>query len=153
MRVEITALGETLLNRDLLRFQANLEVPVIALQDLATMLRAITERQFDTEGANSGGWTPLAASTVAYKARHGLDPHILQATGRLKDALTRKFDPEHTETLSADSLRFGTTVPYGIFHQTGTSRMPKRPPLALTAADRVGMIKMVQKALLTGVRA
>lgn len=139
------------MDRDLLRFEANLALPAVALMEAAVVLRAAEERQFDTEGGNSGGWQQLAASTVAEKARKGLDPHILQATGRLKDSLTRKFSSDHVERLSADSLAFGSSVPYGIYHQTGTSRMPSRPPLALSDADKVAIVKVIQRGLLAGV--
>lgn len=150
MRLTIDALGQTHLDRDLLRFEANLAAPAGALLNIGTMLREMVERQFDSEGGASGGWAPLADSTVAAKQRQGLDPRILQATGRLKESLTRKFDSEHTERLSGSSLAFGTKVPYAIYHQTGTASMPARPPLALTDADKVTIVKTLQRALLTG---
>lgn len=153
MRLEITAYGETLMRRDLLRFSDNLAVPVLALEAIATGMRHAAERQFDTEGAASGGWQALAASTLAEKARKGYPDKILQATGALKASLTQRFDAAHVERLSADSLTFGSTVPYGIYHATGTRRMPKRPPVALTDADKVEMVKVVQRALIVGVRA
>jgi phage gpG-like protein len=149
LSVEITAFGDTIVRRDLLRFAANLEVPIAALEIAGVVLREAVEQQFDTEGRHgSGGWKPLAASTVTEKAKKGLAPEILQATGRLKDSLTRRFDPEHVERLSPDSLTFGSLVPYGIFHQTGTSRMPQRQPVALTEGDKVRLVKEMQAVLI-----
>ncbi len=153
MRVEITALGETVVNRDLLRFADHLAVPAAALEGVAVLLRRVIEEQFDTQGGRSGGWAALADSTVTEKARLGQDPRILIATGRLKESLTRKFDPDHVETLSRDSLVLGTTVTYGIYHQTGTSRMPRRPPLALSDMDRVEIVKVMQAALVANIKA
>jgi phage gpG-like protein len=153
VRIEITALGETVMRRELIRFADNLANPRIALETAAITLETAAEEQFDTEGAHaSGGWAPLALSTIQEKDRKGLSPHILQATGRLRDSLTRKFDPSHVERLSEDSLTFGTTVPYAIFHQTGTRRMPRRPPVALSEDDKRLIVKGIQRALLAGVR-
>jgi phage gpG-like protein len=144
----ITAFGETVLHRNLMRFADNLAAPVAALEVVAVRLREAAEKQFDSEGSYaSGGWAPLAAGTVAEKARKGLDPRILHATGALEQSLVTKFDPNHVERLSADTLTFGSTVPYGGYHQTGTGRMPKRPPVALTEVDKIALIKEMQIAL------
>lgn len=153
MRLTIEGFGTKTVERDLLRFSDNLEVPALALEAIADFLRAAEMRQFDTQGGNSGGWAPLKQATIDEKVRNGLDPRILRATERLRMSLIDKFDADHIEEpLSPTSLRFGSRVPYGIFHQTGTSRMPKRPPLELSAADKVGIVKVVQKALLVGVK-
>lgn len=149
LSVQIEAFGETIVRRDLLRFSENLAVPTAALEVAGVVLREAIEQQFDSEGGHgSGGWAPLAASTVAEKQKRGLNPKILQATERLKESLTRRFDSEHVERLSPDALTFGSLVPYGIFHQTGTSRMPQRQPVALTEGDKVRLIKEMQAALL-----
>lgn len=169
MRLTIEGMGANLIDRQLLRFEQSLEVPVVALSEVAVVLREAIERQFDTEGGNSGGWAPLAESTLLERGRSAArgeptrgravtsyiggiqDAKILQVTMRLKDSLTRLFDEDHIEEpLSPTVLRFGTRVPYAIYHQTGTSRMPKRPPVALSAADRVAMVKVIQRALIAG---
>lgn len=149
LEVRISALGEDLVRRDLLRFESNLVAPVAALQIAADALRSATEKQFDTEGGyGSGGWAPLAPSTIEQKARQGLNPKILQATDRLLKSLISKFSPDHVERLSEDSLTFGSMVDYGVYHATGTRRMPKRSPVAISAADKVKLVKEMQLALL-----
>lgn len=149
VQVEILAFGDTIVRRDLMRFSANLAAPMAALEVAGVVLREAVEEQFDTEGHHaSGGWAPLADSTVEQKARRGLRPEILQATGRLKESLTRRFDSEHIERLSPDHLTFGSLVPYGIFHHTGTRRMPRREPVALTEGDKVRLVKEMQAVLL-----
>lgn len=80
-------------------------------------------RQFDTEGSFAGArWAPLAPSTVDRKARLGLRPQILQATGALRGAASR---PSRKAT--PRSLTLTITDPKLPFHQEGTSRMPARP--------------------------
>lgn len=142
--------GEALVDRQLLRWVYNLRNPTVALQLAAAFLRHNAQEQFDTEGEyGSGGWEPLADSTVAEKDRRELRPEILQATGALMDSLTKRRDPNHfEERLSADSLAFGTRVPYAIYHDTGTSRMPQRKPIELTETDRVMLAKEIQRALI-----
>lgn len=144
----IESYGETIVQRELLNFEHGLLVPTKALEVVADMLRHAVERQFDTEGREaSGGWPELADST---KAKRGDDGHpILQVSEDLFNSLTRKFDPNHIERLSAESLTFGSTVPYGIFHQSSKPRtkIPFRPPVALTQATKAAMVRAVQAAL------
>lgn len=149
LELHISALGEDLVRRDLLRFEANLVAPVAALEIAATALRDATQKQFDTEGGyGSGGWEAIAATTVTQKARLGLNPKILQATDRLMTSLIEKFSPDHIERLSTDSLTFGSMVDYGLYHATGTRKMPKRSPVAISDADKVKLVKEMQLALL-----
>lgn len=139
----------------MLRFADQLAVPAVGLEAAGVVLREVTEQQFDTQGQHaSGGWAPLAASTVAEKARKGLRPEILQATGRMKESLTRRFDSGHIEELRGpDTLAFGSRVPYAGYHQTGTSRMPRRRPIALTEGDKRRIMKAIQLAMVRGVPA
>lgn len=146
--------GETVVDRMLVRFAENLATPQHALEEVGVIMREAVEKQFESEGGYaSGGWLPLKPATVAYKARHGYDPHILRRTDRLMASLTRKFDGDHIERTTGDALIFGSRVPYGIFHQSSQPRtiIPFRPPVALTAADKREMVKRVQAALLRGV--
>lgn len=153
--ISIISEGETIVERHLMRFASNLEHTAEALGEIGTVLRESTEKQFESEGGYaSGGWKPLTAARVAYKRDHGLDPRTLRATDRLMTSLTRKFDPDHVERPSGDSLVFGSTVPYGIFHQSSRSRtiIPFRPPVAVTPEDKREMVKRVQMSLLAGVQ-
>lgn len=148
MELVIEAFGAKILHRNLMRFAENLAAPVAALEVAADHLRAAAAKQFGTEGGYaSGGWAPLADSTVAEKARKGQSPQILRATGALMDSLIDKFDAGHIERLSPNTLTFGSMIPYGGYHQTGTSRMPKRPPVALTEGDKRMLVKEMQLAL------
>lgn len=151
--LSISTLGETIVERRLLGFASNLEQPQDALEEIGTILREVVEQQFATEGGHaSGGWPKLSDARVAYKAQKGLDPHILRAADDLMNALTRKFDPAHIEQVEGDSLVFGASVPYGIYHQSSKARtkIPFRPPVALTEGDKRKMVKAVQAVLVGG---
>lgn len=91
----------------------------------------IEQDQFETRG--HGGWPPLAPSTLADKARHGYPEDPLVRTGDLKESLTNPAVAAHR---THKQLTWGTDIPYAPYHQTGTPRMPKRPPLDLRAEDR-----------------
>jgi phage gpG-like protein len=79
LSIEIVALGETVVQRDLLRFGHNLVDMKPALREAGVIMRAASERQFVTEGAYAdpaafaaagpggsmgpaGGWMPLRGS-------------------------------------------------------------------------------------------
>lgn len=153
LTIEILAIGEVIVQRDLLRFSANVTDFSPAMEAAGTILREATEAQFDTQGSYaSGGWPELAAATLAYKARHGLDPRILRATENLFTSLTRKFDARHIEQVSATSLRFGTTLSYAVFHQSTRPRrkIPYRPPVALTEGDKRRIVNEIQRHAVSG---
>lgn len=155
LTLSIEGFGETLVRRSLMRFADDVEAPRAALEVAADILRKAVEEQFDTEGGHaSGGWPPLSEARVAAKARLGLDPRILRASGALFESLTRKFDSQHIERLSGSSLTFGSTVYYGIYHQSSSPRtvIPFRPPIGLTEQDKRDMVKAMQRALVTGER-
>jgi phage gpG-like protein len=158
MRIEIFAPGGArVFSRDLLRFGENAADLTDAMRDVATILRHASERQFDTEGGYTGEkWPELAASTQRDRARHHFPPRhpILQRTHRLMDSLTRAADPDHIEEPSADSLRFGTRVPYAVYHQSSRPRhkIPFRPPVGLTEADKRQISRVLQRKIMEGVR-
>lgn len=109
------------------------------------------ERQFDTQGRHaSGGWAPLAESTIADKKARNLDPRILHATLRLRKSWLRKTMGSDTVLMARPHQAvLGSNVPYGRFHQSGTSRMPRRP-IELTETARRRTVKMLQTYIMTG---
>lgn len=155
LTLQIESYGETIVKRSLLRFAEDLENPRPGLEAVADLLRHDVEEQFDTEGGHaSGGWQALSDKRVEEKARLGLDPRILRASGALMESLTRKFDSRHIERLSGASLTFGSNVLYGVYHQSSLPRtvIPFRPPIALTEEDKREMVKAMQAALAKGNR-
>ena len=98
------------------------------------------QRRFQTSG--SGQWPALKPSTVERKARQGLDPRPLRATGDLYRSLTSTRAAEQEDVREPTELRFGTRVPYAGFHDQGKGRM-HRELIELTASER----EQVSKAL------
>lgn len=78
-------------------------------------------RQFSSQG--HGTWAPLSPDYSAWKAEHFPGKPILQQTGRLFHSLVDELAIAVKEPHMAV---FGTDVPEGALHQSGTSRMPAR---------------------------
>ena len=96
------------------------------------VFRRSEERTFQTRG--DGSWPPLKASTRAIKARHGQNPAILRATDTLYRSLTERSAEGQIDQARPDELRFGTSVPYARFHETGQG-VPKRELIKLRPAE------------------
>ena len=101
---------------------------------------------FVSEGGSSGeSWMALSPRYAAWKAAHYPGRGILVRSGALKASLLSPsadgavFEPGPT------SLTVGTNVPYGIYHQKGTWKMPQRPPLRLTPAFMAVVGQSLQK--------
>jgi phage virion morphogenesis protein len=83
-----------------------------------------TEQQFATETDPDGvRWAALAPSTLAQKQRKGYPASILTATGKMRRSVVAIAD--------ARSVLIGVDVPYAIFHQQGTRKMPQRRILGM----------------------
>lgn len=150
MRLELDAFGDKQVAREILRFGDRATDARPAWNSIIGQLERLEAAQFDSEGARaSGGWAPLAPATVAEKARRGLDRRILHATGALRASLTRHSDDAIRES-HPNEMRFGTTVPYAVFHQRGRG-VPQRRSVELTETDRHAIfVQTVQRFLVTG---
>lgn len=141
---EISVLGE----KQVSRIFEGLDLRVADLrpvwQIIAEDFRKIERRQFETEGGLwRSGWPALSPEYATWKARHYPGKKILELTGRLKASLTGK-GPGSVEDLShPDWMKIGTAVPYAIYHQTGTRRMPARPPLVIPEGAKKRWIKAI----------
>lgn len=87
-------------------------------------------KQFDAEGSGptSGAWAPLTPRYAEWKAKRYPGAPILEATGRLRSALTESSSPFAEREYSDTDFAFGTrNVQYASYHQVGTERMVARP--------------------------
>jgi phage gpG-like protein len=152
VRLELDVFGDKQVARELLRLGDRAADARPAWNAIIDRLLLLEREQFDSEGGRaSGGWKPLAPSTVADKARRDLDPRILHATGRLRDSLTRRTGGDAVRESHPNEMRFGTDVPYARYHQQGTGRMPRRREIELTETDRHQMfVQVLQRFLVTG---
>src|SRR2546425_6010825 len=90
-------------------------------------------QDFVNEGAQSGDrWAALSPEYATWKALHFPGRGILVRSGVLKASLTQTDDPHAVVHMTPTGLEIGSDVPYGIFHQVGTTRMPQRPPMRVS---------------------
>lgn len=85
---------------------------------------------YETQGGSTGGqWAPLREAYGIWKQKHwpGLPVGVL--SGATRESLTFSGDPRAIWNASPTSLTVGTNVPYAMYLQLGTRRMPARPPL------------------------
>jgi phage gpG-like protein len=152
MPLEFTleVLGETQIDRTFLRMRDNARTTEKLWNEMLKVLKLIEQVQFLTEGSHgSGGWAPLAESTLKAKARKRQQPWIERATQILYNSLTGEGEGSIAETAD-DWLRYGTDVSYAGFQQSGTSKMPQRRLVQLTEIERKELTKMVQRFIMTG---
>lgn len=84
----------------------------------------------------AGAWKPLSAKYGAWKAQH-VGGSLLVSSGALKTSLTRPFAAGGVYQPSATGLAIGSSVPYALYHFSGTgprpagsqNRLPKRREL------------------------
>jgi phage gpG-like protein len=116
----------------------------------------IEVEQFASEGAAgaSGKWEPLSDVYAKYKQVTHPDKTILRADDDLFESLT---DPEATGAIlrpEQNELVIGTSVPYAMVHQKGSSKrnIPARPPISLAEAQKRRIQKSIQAGLVRFVR-
>lgn len=115
-------------------------------QEIVDSFREIVEEQIES-GGNRGG-SPYAPLSPRYKARKPEGLPTLVLTGAMRKALTQPGGANLTR-YSNGVLRLGVRpgTPQhdrAVWHQSGTDRMPSRPPIVVTERDRVRWYKFVQ---------
>ena len=72
---------------------------------------------------------------------------LLVRTGALRDSLTTPGAAGSVEELDGGSLTLGTRLPYAMFHQLGTRRMPARPLIVLSDERASKWTEIVRNAI------
>lgn len=99
-----------------------------ALRPTVARLRAMIDATFVQSAAPDGkAWKALKPATVKQKKRSGYSnkPLVRRGARGLQGQTVVRADKD------AIALGFGPLVPYGMYHQFGTKRTPKRPPLPI----------------------
>ena len=141
-------MGDKQVSRSFSRFSNEVKDLTDAFREIVKDFREIVEKkQFESEGSyGSGGWKPLALSTLLQKRRKGYPDAILEASGRMKRSLTGNTG-DTIEEVKRLSVRMGTSVSYARYHQKGTRYMPARPLIQLTEGDKTRWTKIIHRYL------
>ena len=102
---------------------------------------------FEAEGAfeEREKWQELSPTYAAWKARHYPGKKILERTGRMLRSLTIRGSEDNILKIEPMELQIGTRVPYAIYHQTGTPRLPMRKIIELTGEQKKRWVQIVHK--------
>jgi hypothetical protein len=93
-------------------------------------------RNFETRGATSGiYWAPLRKDTVRKKVKAGVANPLspLRFNDRLMRSLSERGAEDQILEVDDDGLRLASTHPAAGYHESGTSNMPRRPPMTIAA--------------------
>lgn len=71
-------------------------------------------------------WAPLSKRYGDWKAKNFPGQPILVRTGALRRSMTQQGAPGNITAISKTSSIFGTSLRYGIYHDEGAKRLPKR---------------------------
>ena len=92
-------------------------------------------------------FAPLSPRYARYKAKHYPGAPILVRTGRLFRSLTTNTDDTIAD-IQPDHFTFGTRVPYALYHQLGTRKMPARPPIKLSKPIQTQLLTILRNYLI-----
>lgn len=109
----------------------------------------IEAEQFASEGAAgaSGKWTPLSPAYAKFKAVEFPGEPILQASHHMIESLT---DPEALDAVfipEPTQLTIGTRDPKALAHHRGRGRLPARPVISMSEAQKRRIQKAIQREL------
>ena len=112
------------------------------------------EQRFAAEGANEGlpKWAALSKPYAAWKATSKFPGRtILDLSGSLRRSLTQRGGAGNVTRIEPMSLELGTAVRtpngswnLGMLHQTGTRKMPPRPPIGLSPGQKNQISRMIR---------
>ncbi len=149
-RVRMVVAGEVEMDRGLARFTEGVADWRPIWNVFADTFYSYIKAQFASEGAEALGskWAQLSDAYAAWKAVHYPGKPILERTGRLLASLSSSKGAGAVYEPKPKSLTIGSTVPYAIFHQKGTEKMPQRKEIVLSEHAKRELMKLAQMYLI-----
>jgi len=105
-----------------------------AMKDAASIMSWSVLTNF-AAGGRPKPWKELAESTVLRKG-HSVP---LVETGRLMGGMREESDEVYA--------KISASVPYAVYHQTGTEHVPARPFMLIHFEDRAAILNMLSRRL------
>ena len=92
----------------------------------------------------------LSSSTIEDRRRKGFAAGpVLVRTGALINSLTKRTS-DTISIMTPKMWMYGTRVKYGVFHQLGTRKLPKRMFLIMTSKFKRYIVKTTHKYIVRG---
>ncbi len=101
---------------------------------------------YETQGASTGAqWAPLSVAYEKWKQKHwpGLPTGVL--SGATRESLTFPGDQNAVVEIHPDALMVGSRVPWAMYQQKGTKKMPARPPMRVSQNFMLTIAKLLQE--------
>ena len=154
LKLRLTIKGETRLAQAFNRLARSIQNYRPAWPAITALYRQMMSEQFESQGARGGRrWVPLSPGYKRWKDIVAPGMPILVLTGKMKASLIGKTS-DTIEQFRPASVTLGTRIRYAGYHQTGTRRMPARPPIVLRSRDIRDMSNvMVKQSAEYGTRA
>lgn len=153
LKVTWTVEGVDILNRSFARMGENLSDLRPIWDSVQDEFWKVENENFKSENArgSSGTWKPLSRPYAKRKAqRYGVKT-ILRASDALYKSLTEKTGDT---VLLKDKQEFGigTSLEYARYHQRGGKKLPKRPVIDFSEAQKTQLAKGMQRDILKVMR-
>lgn len=118
-------------------------------REAAKLFYEFEKEAFDSEGDSSaaGEWEELSPLYELIKEQRYPGKTILRRTDALYRSLTQPNARGSIRRVTETELLVGTSIDYALWHQTGTSRMPARPVIALTDQQNRRMATFLRRGL------
>jgi len=146
-QLQFEVIGDQQVMRGFSRFADSVKDLSEPFREIVRDFHDVEKKQFESEGGyGSGGWQPLASSTIEEKQRRGYPLQIMVRTGELRDVLTG--GREGYDDVKPLVLKI-MTLPYAKYHQSRAprTRLPRRPLIELREADKTRWMKIIQRYL------
>lgn len=118
------------------RFDHIEHIPDDWRQPFEQMAEDFWEQNKETFEAEGPGWRPLSPRYAKWKEKAYPGKPILVRTGALKASLTSGFARHSIFEVYPTRMEIGTSIPYAMYHQTGSLKVvdhpPKRSPVEIT---------------------
>ncbi len=149
IRFTAEVLGVETLNRGFNRIEEYISDFRVVFPSVAKEFYSIEQAQFQSQGGKgaSGKWAALSPAYAKYKAKAFPGLPILQAERGLYESLTSPDAPDSIFRMTSNELTIGTQREGATAHQRGSGRMPARPPISMTEADKRRIQKAIQSQL------
>ena len=129
----------------------------VDLRLCADQLRAIFNKHrkadFARQGAHSGSrWAPLTPAYKKAKAKFYPGKPILHRTGNLMSSLVNPSHPQAVFVATRSTVTMGTTDTKAIYHQTGGTHLPARPPIRMKESERRAYMQIIHESIVKNLR-
>lgn len=123
---------------------------------LVPVFEDAVDAQFEARGKGPafGAWASLSPSYEQWKAGAAPGQPLLEFSGAMRAGLTQSSSPNALRQWDNTSFSFGTVgLPYADYHQSGTGKMPARPPFDFGADFERAMQVAAARGLRNGIKA